>query len=77
MTTTQRYPVEIWERAVRMAFDSLDEYDARWAANSSIAFGSEMIPETLLHEWVRRAGTDERRRPGLTTDVVLGVARAS
>jgi transposase len=66
MTTSKRYPVEVRERAVRMVFDHEDEYDSQWAAISSIAGKLGMTPETL-RKWVRRAETDEGRRPGLTT----------
>ena len=66
MTTSKRYPVEVRERAVRMVFDHEDEYESQWAAISSIAGKLGMTPETL-RKWVRRAETDEGRRPGLTT----------
>ena len=66
MTTSKRYPVEVRERAVRMVFEHQDEYDSQWAAISSIAGKLGMTPETL-RKWVRRAETDEGRRPGLTT----------
>ena len=66
MTTSKRYPVEVRERAVRMVFDHEDEYDSQWAAISSIAGKLGMTPETL-RKWVRRAETDEGRRPGLST----------
>jgi transposase len=66
MTTSKRYPVEVRERAVRMVFDHEDEYDSQWAAISSIAGKLGMTPETL-RKWVRRAETDEGRRPSLTT----------
>ena len=49
-----------------MVFDHEDEYDSQWAAISSIAGKLGMTPETL-RKWVRRAETDEGRRPGLTT----------
>lgn len=49
-----------------MVFDHEDEYDSQWAAISSIAGKLGMTPETL-RKWVRRAETDEGRRPSLTT----------
>jgi len=66
MTTSKRYPVEVRERAVRMVLEHEEEYDSQWAAISSIAGKLGMTPETL-RKWVRRAETDEGRRPGLTT----------
>ena len=37
MNRHARYPVEIWERAVRRVFDHQDEYDSQRATISSIA----------------------------------------
>lgn len=37
MNTGARYPVEVRERAIRMAFEHQDEYSSQWAAIRSIA----------------------------------------
>jgi transposase len=61
------YPAEMRERAVRMVLDHQDEYPSQWAAIGSVAEKLSINRETL-RLWVRRAETDEGRRPGLTTD---------
>ena len=61
------YPAEMRERAIRMVLDHRDEYPSQWAAIGSVAEKLSINRETL-RLWVRRAETDEGRRPGLTTD---------
>jgi len=61
------YPTEMRERAIRMVLDHQDEYSSWWAAIGSVAEKLSINQETL-RLWVRRAETDEGRRPGLTTD---------
>ena len=66
MNRSTRYPAEVRERAVRLVFEHEREYDSQWAAMVSIASKLGMTPETL-RKWVRRAETDEGRRPGLSS----------
>jgi len=66
MSRPSRYSPEVRERAVRMVFDHESDYDSQWAAISSIADMVGCSAETL-RKWVRRAETDEGRRPGLST----------
>jgi transposase len=61
------YPAEMRERAIRMVLDHQDEYPSQWAAIGSVAEKLSINRETL-RLWVRRAETDEGKRPGLTTD---------
>jgi transposase len=61
------YPTEMRERAIRMVLDHQDEYPSQWAAIGSVAEKLSINRETL-RLWVRRAETDEGKRPGLTTD---------
>ena len=67
MTRQRRYPQELRERAVRMVFEHQDEHPSLWAAICSIAAKFGISHETLRN-WVRRAETDDGRRPGLTSD---------
>jgi len=66
MSRQIRYPQEVRERAVRMVFEHVHEYDSQWAAIKSISTKFGMTAETL-RLWVRRAETDSGMRPGLTT----------
>ena len=56
------YPTEMRERAIRMVLDHWDEYPSQWAAIGSVAEKLSINRETL-RLWVRRAETDEGRRP--------------
>ena len=66
MSRQTRYPQEVRERAVRMVFEHVHEYDSQWAAIKSISTKFGMTAETL-RLWVRRAETNSGMRPGLTT----------
>jgi transposase len=64
--TTNRYPVEVRERAVRLVFEHREEYETKWQALSSVAQKIGCSAETL-RGWVRRAEVDGGLRPGTTT----------
>ena len=57
MARRGRYPAEVRERAVRMAFEHQREYESQWAAIVSIAGKLGMTNETL-RKWVRPAEID-------------------
>ena len=67
MGRPSKYSPELRERAVRMVFEAEAHAASQWAAITSIASKFGMTPQTLC-TWVRRAETDEGRRPGLTSD---------
>lgn len=61
------YPPELRERAVRMVFEHQEEYPSQWKAITSI--GEQLgVHHESLRVWVRRAETDEGKRPGLRSD---------
>ena len=57
MKKSTRYSPEIRERAVRLVFEHVGEYDSQWAAIQSIAGKIGCSAETL-RKWVRRTETD-------------------
>ncbi len=67
MKTRTRYSPEVRERAVRLVFEHVKDYESQWAAIMSIASKIGCTPETL-RKWVRRAETDQGIRAGLPSD---------
>jgi transposase len=67
MSYRKPYPPEVRERAVRMVFETQNDYPTQWAAIRSIADKIGCSGEALRN-WVRQAETDTGGRPGLTSD---------
>ena len=67
MKTHNRYSPEVRERAVRMVFDHVREYDSQWSAIVSISSKIGCTAETL-RRWVRRTEIDTGWRGGQTSD---------
>ena len=67
MTTSNRYPTEVRERAVRLVEEAQKDNLSEWAAINSVSEKIGCTKETL-RRWVRQTQTDQGRRPGLTTD---------
>ncbi|KIF80626.1 transposase [Noviherbaspirillum autotrophicum] len=61
-----RYSPEIMERAVRLVFESREQYESQWAAIESIAGKIGCTAETL-RRWVRQQERDTGQRSGATT----------
>ncbi len=66
MKTTNRYSLEIRERAVRLVFEHQSEHELQWAAINFIASKIGCTAETL-HKWVRRSEVDKGKRVGLSS----------
>jgi transposase len=64
---SHRYPQELRERAVRLVYDSRDQYESEWAAIESVATKLGIGSSETLRKWVRRAEVDAGQRPGVTT----------
>ena len=61
-----RYSPEVMERAVRLVFESREQYESQWAAIESIAGKIGCTAETL-RRWVRKQERDTGQRSGPTT----------
>ena len=66
MSSSNKYSLEVRERAVRMVLEHQSAHDSQWAAIGSIAVKIGCTSETL-RKWVRQAERDQGRRPGLTS----------
>ena len=66
MNKSNKFSLEVRERAVRMVQEHQGEYPSLWAAVESIAPKIGCVPQTLL-EWVKKQDVDSGQRDGLTT----------
>ncbi len=67
MTNRKRYSPEVRERAVRLVFEHVNDYNSEWETICSIAAKIGCTPETL-RKWVRKTEVDTGRRDGVTSD---------
>jgi transposase len=62
------YPPELRERAVRMVAEVRPEYPSDWPAICAVAGKLGIGSAETLRKWVRQAGVDGGKRPGVTSE---------
>jgi transposase len=67
MARPSQYPRELRERAVRMVFESKDDYPSEFEAIRVVAGKLGIGSTETLRKWVRRAEVDGGTRPGKTS----------
>src|SRR6187200_1574571 len=73
MARPSKYPRELKERAVRLVFESKDEYPSEFQAIRAIAGQLGLGSPETLRKWVRQAEVDGGRRPGKTTEEIAEI----
>jgi len=72
MAKTQNYSAETREKAVRLVREHAGDYASEYAAVTAVAGRLGMTAETL-RKWIRQAGVDEGKAPGIATEVAAQV----
>ena len=65
--TSAKFSPEVRERAVQMVQEHRSEHASQWAEIVSIVAKIGCTAQTL-NEWIKKAGRDQGKRPGITTD---------
>jgi transposase len=74
-STSQRYPAELRERAVRMVAEVRGQHDSEWAAMGAVASMLGIRTPETVRKWVRRAEVDAGSRPGISSEEAAEIKR--
>lgn len=66
--TTNKFSLEVRERAVRLVLDNEAQHPSRWQAVMSIVAKIGCTPQAL-NDWVKKAEVDSGRRADIPTDM--------
>ncbi|WCR00236.1 transposase [Paracoccus aestuarii] len=66
--TTNKFSLEVRERAVRLVLDNEGQHGSRWQAVMSISAKIGCAPQTL-NDWVKKAEVDNGKRAGIPTEM--------
>ena len=73
MARPSKYPAELRERAVRLVFDSKQDYSSEFEAIRSITAKLGIGSPETLRKWIRRAEVDGGTRPGKTSQEIAEI----
>ena len=73
MARPSKYPPELRERAVRLVFESKEDYPSEFEAIRSIAAKLGIGSAETVRKWVRRAEIDGGTRPGKTSEEIIEI----
>jgi transposase len=66
--TTNKFPPEVREPAVRLVLDNEGKHGSRWQSIMSISAKIGCVPQTL-NDWVKKAEVNSGKRAGVSSEM--------